>query len=65
MSITSMSSSIAEEESLYDQAHTTGLNSNQTTAADWSAVLNSLGMVKVYSGTINAGGSLFDFQYSK
>ena len=67
MSITSMSSSIAEEESLYDQASYNGPDSNQTTAADWSAVLNSLGMVKVDSGTIDAvnnGNSLPDFSYS-
>ena len=64
MAISSMSNNLAVVENLYDQAHTTGLNSNQTTASDWSAVLNSLGMVKVNSGTINAGGSLSAFQYS-
>ena len=63
MSITSMSNNIAEEETLYSQANL-GSNTYQTTAADWSAVLNSLGMVKVDSGTINAGQSLPSFEYS-
>ncbi|MCL4320189.1 MAG: hypothetical protein M1427_02955 [Candidatus Thermoplasmatota archaeon] len=64
LSITSMSNDLAKEESLYHQASYNGPNSNQTTAADWSAVLNSLGMVKVDSGTIDAGDTLSDFQYN-
>ncbi len=64
LSITSMSNDLAKEESLYHQASYNGPDSNQTTAADWSAVLNSLGMVKVDSGTIDAGDTLSDFQYN-
>ena len=64
LSITSMSNDLAKEESLYHQASYNGPNSNQTTAADWSAVLNSLGMVKVDSGTIDAGDTFSDFQYN-
>ena len=64
MSITSMSNNVAEGNTLSSIASYSGTNSAQVTAADWSAVLNSLGMVKVNSGTIDAGSSLSDFSYS-
>ena len=64
MAISSMSNNAVDVEDLYNQVSYNGSNSNQITAADWSAVLNSIGMVKVHSGIIDAGDSLPGISYS-